>query len=98
MADENKYLSLHGTSYLKDKIIEYLKEYTDAKISETLTQSDSVTQYASIYNFPNVGKENALYIDKSSNKTYRWDDANVKYYCVGSDFSNIEVINGGNSN
>ena len=93
MADEKKFLNLHGASYLKDKIVEYLKGYTDTKVSET------ITQYASIYNFPNVGEVNKLYIDKSTNKIYRWDDEDTKYYTAEtSSLTDIDVINGGNSN
>lgn len=89
MTDEKKFLSLVGTSYLKDKIIECLKDYTDSQISQIILQYDSILE------FPNIGNENTLYIDKSTNKTYRWDDTLVKYYCTGSDYNNINVINGG---
>lgn len=91
MANEKKFLDLLGTSYLKDKIIEYLKDYTDTQVLEV------VSQYQSIYDFPSVGNKNKIYIDKSTNSIYRWDDEAVKYYCVGSDYNSIEVINGGDS-
>lgn len=91
MADENKYLDLLGTKFLKDKILECLKDYTDTKTSEV------VSQYQSIYNFPNIGDENKIYIDSSTNRTYRWDDNLIKYYCIGSDYNNIDIINGGSS-
>ena len=93
MADNNikKYLDLVGASYLKDKIIECLKEYTDAKTSEL------ILRYQSIHEFPNIGDESKLYISTSTNSLYRWDDTSIKYYCMGSDYNNIEVINGGSS-
>ena len=93
MADNNlkKYLDLVGASYLKDKIIECLKEYTDAKTSEL------ILRYQSIHEFPNIGDESKLYISTSTNSLYRWDDTSIKYYCIGSDYNNIEVINGGSS-
>ena len=93
MADNNlkKYLDLVGASYLKDKIIECLKEYTDAKTSEL------ILRYQSIHEFPIIGDESKLYISTSTNSLYRWDDTSIKYYCIGSDYNNIEVINGGSS-
>lgn len=54
----------------------------------------SVQTYESLYHFPSVGKENILYIDMTENKTYRWDDANLRYYCIGSDYEDIKIING----
>lgn len=92
MADNIKnYLDLVGASYLKDKIIECLKEYTDAKTSEL------ILRYQSIHEFPNIGDESKLYISTSTNSLYRWDVTSIKYYCIGSDYNNIEVINGGSS-
>ena len=43
------------------------------------------------------GKEYHLciYIDKETNRSYRWDDDDTKYYCIGSDWQDIKMINGG---
>ena len=51
-----------------------------------------VTSYASL---PAVGSESCLYVVKNKNKTYRWDDTDNKYYCVGSDYNDIDIIDGG---
>lgn len=48
-----------------------------------------------IYSFPTTGNEKNIYIATKTNETYRWDDENTKYYCIGSDYNNIEVINCG---
>lgn len=53
--------------------------------------------YPNLASFPTVGKENILYIDQESNELYRWDDENIKYYRVGTDYHNIEIITGGDS-
>jgi hypothetical protein len=55
-------------------------------------------QYASKYEFPNSGNEGVLYTDIVENKTYRWDSGQLKYYCVGSNYEDIKIINGGNAN
>ena len=91
MTDVKKYLDLLGAEFLKNKIIECLKDYTDTKTSEV------VSQYQSIYEFPNIGNENQIYIDTSTNQIYRWDDNLIKYYCIGSDYNNIDIISGGSS-
>lgn len=52
-------------------------------------------QYGSIYEFPNRGNEGVLYTDTTENKAYRWDELAKKYYCVGSDYNQIKIIDGG---
>lgn len=58
----------------------------------------SCETYNSIYEFPNIGDTGVFYVDKSANKTYRWDADNLKYFCVGSDYEQVNCINGGNAN
>ena len=48
-------------------------------------------------NLPNIGSENTVYFVKNENATYRWDDAGLRYYCVGRDYEEINAINGGNA-
>lgn len=54
--------------------------------------------YSSIYEFPNIGQAGVFYTDTSENRIYRWDEEDLKYYCVGSDWSQIKCIDGGNAN
>ena len=54
--------------------------------------------YGSIYEFPNLGQVGVLYTDTSGNRIYRWDDRDLKYYCVGSDWNQIKCIDGGDAN
>lgn len=44
---------------------------------------------------PKVGNVLCIYIDKETNRSYRWDDDDTKYYCIGSDWQDIKMINGG---
>lgn len=53
---------------------------------------NTVSTYASL---PSVGSEACIYIVKNQNKTYRWDDDSNRYYCIGSDYNDIDVIDGG---
>ena len=54
-----------------------------------------VIESATFLEFPSIGQPGKLYIDKSANKTYRWDEELFRYLCVGSDYEAITVIDGG---
>ena len=51
-----------------------------------------------IADLPAIGDASVLYICQEVNKTYRWDDDEIRYRIVGSDYNEIDVINGGESN
>lgn len=76
---------------------EGLRFVIDELLTRIDSSSDVIQQYASIYEFPSTGKVRVLYIDTTNNRAYRWDDDETKYYCIGSDYSEIEIINGGTS-
>lgn len=62
------------------------------------TEDDAVVLSKPTYlDFPNVGKKNVLYLDIAENEIYRWDDVNLHYRRVGSDYHDIEMIYGGNA-
>ena len=69
---------------------------TGDKTSDDLNISPIITA-STHFNFPNVGKENVLYIAKEENKTYRYDAEDSMYYVVGSDYMDINMIDGGNA-
>lgn len=83
------------------------RDYTGIENEETIVLVDNTNstievqfksqQYGTRYEFPNIGKPGILYVDVTDNKTYRWDDANLKYYCIGSDYTDIKIIFGGNA-
>ena len=82
------------------KIIDYdgMEIYTDEvkklikKIA--LESSDKIKTYANHLQFPITGEKDVLYVTTEENKTYRWDENDTKYFCVGSDWEEIDVING----
>ena len=47
------------------------------------------------HELPITGESDAVYFVVEENAVYRWDAANLKYFCCGRDYSEIEVINGG---
>ena len=54
--------------------------------------------YDNAYEFPNIGRVGVSYVDTGENRIYRWDDTDMKYYCIGSDWTQINCINGGSAN
>ncbi len=85
-----------------------MRAYNGTENDATVTVVDSkaktievrlkTQQYNSKFEFPNIGNPAVEYIDKTANRTYRWDEENMKYYCIGSDYNEIKVINGGDAN
>lgn len=69
--------------------------YEDKWMQITSPPHDVTYNGGTINDFPPVGNELCLYIAKDENKLYRWDDTAIKYYCVGSDYNDIKIINGG---
>lgn len=57
----------------------------------------SILQKSTYLEFPSIGSENMLYISQNDNTSYRWDNANKKYYVVGFNYDNITGIFGGNA-
>lgn len=73
--------------------ITLLEEYTKY-INDKISQSnDCVLEFESSLSFPTIGKTNTIYIDKQNDKSYRWDNDDLKYYSL-NDYDNIEIIDG----
>lgn len=58
------------------------------------SSSDKVVEADTPLSFPAVGETNTIYIAKSENASYRWNDADLHYYCIGRDYNEIELIDG----
>ena len=84
------------------------KSYDGIKndVTETLVDNDERTvevklkpqQYVSKYAFPNRGDKAVLYMDTTENRSYRCDEITGTYICIGADYNQIKIINGGNAN
>lgn len=85
---ENKLYLMNGTQL-------YLQNGTDwlwvNHVPQVVITANSISE------FPKVGNSLCIYLDKSSNSSYRQDDTDVKYYCIGNDYRNITIICGGGS-
>lgn len=86
---------IDGFYFVLDTAI--LWRYSQKWIQITSQPAQCILYEDSYLKFPTIGNENQIYIDTSENATYRWDDADLKYYCIGRDYKEIKVINGGSS-
>lgn len=63
-----------------------VKEYVDEQLDKKITRVESFS------NLPAVGDKKVQYVVRDENATYRWDEDELKYYCIGRDYNNIEII------
>lgn len=99
-----KYTTLENLSYFLDKNKEIFSGKNHKHTTSDISELDSIladkiekNTYSGISEFPSIGTVGEIYIDISANKTYRWDDEKLLYFCIGSDYNEIEIINGGGS-
>ena len=86
---------INGFYFVLDTHI--LWRYSGEWIQITTYPAEIIYIDESYLNFPPVGKPNQMYIDITENAIYRWDDEETKYFCIGRDYNNIQLINGGNA-
>jgi hypothetical protein len=48
--------------------------------------------FSTHYEFPAIGEGDKLYIATDENASYRYDENDHAYYCVGRDYNDIEAI------
>ncbi len=95
-AERTNFLApIDGFYFVMDTAI--LWRYSGEWIQITSQPANHIVQMDSLVSFPLIGNENLIYIDKSENATYRWDNEGLKYYCIGRDYKQVEIINGGSA-
>lgn len=68
------------------------------KNSFELNLLGSLHNYETYLNFPTIPEaniQNDIFVDTTENAIYRWDNVEMKYFCIGSNYQNIKIINGG---
>ena len=84
---------------LEDSIIPELNTIKD-DIDNLKVQVGSNTGCVSVKSYgalPNIGSVGIVYIVEDENAAYRWDRDELKYYSIGRDYEEIQVIFGGNA-
>lgn len=61
----------------------------DAELSEVKVNT--------LFDLPEQGQVNIVYIVRRDNSAYRWDEASQNYICIGRDWMEINCINGGDA-
>lgn len=51
-------------------------------------------EFKNRYEFPSIGKENIIYVAKDEHKMYIFNTATLAYEVVGSNYNEIEIIQG----
>lgn len=74
-----------------EKLLDETKKLVD-ELGQQVLQANTFLE------FPNIGDARFLYVDKEKNKTYRWNSDDLKYYCIGSDYEAIQIVDGGGAN
>lgn len=54
-----------------------------------------IKKFAKKADFPSLGNPYCLYVDTGENVSYLWNEANLRYIAIASDWHDIKVINGG---
>lgn len=54
--------------------------------------------FESRYEFPSLGDPKNIYIDRLESSTYIFDEVTHTYVCIGRDYNEIKIIDGGNAN
>lgn len=69
-----------------------------ATMSGSLNMAERVyekeVEFDNRFEFPSIGNDNMLYVAKDEHKIYIFDTNNLNYVVVGSDYSEIEMIQG----
>ncbi len=52
------------------------------------------TEFKSRFEFPNIGKDNMIYVAKDEHKMYMFNSDTLNYEVIGSDYNEIEIIQG----
>ena len=70
----------------------------DTGMSGSLNMAERVyekeVEFDNRFEFPSIGNDNMLYVAKDEHKIYIFDTNNLNYVVVGSDYSEIEMIQG----
>lgn len=63
----------------------------------TITSNQQIHKYETKHAFPNRGQNEHLYIAEAENAIYQWLEDSLIYICVGKNYEEVTVINGGSA-
>lgn len=90
----NFHNTIDANTEIENKNPSILEDFSK-RISTIENSKEKTIHYVSTLDLPALGDIDILYIVNSENKIYRWDAHLLKYVCVGSNYNEINIINGG---
>lgn len=70
----------------------------EARLSDLEEQVEKIVQtYGYKSALPLKGEENVVYVVTDENAQYYWNETTSSYFCMGRDYNEISVIDGGNA-
>lgn len=74
-----------------------IADFTD-KFEDLESKIDAKIQtYGYKSALPKKGEVDTIYVVSEENAQYRWSETSLQYYCVGRDYNEISLIDGGNA-
>lgn len=70
------------------------KEILKGNVSKAETVYVKELHFASRLCFPSIGKDNIIYVAKDEHKMYMFNSTTLTYEVIGSDYNEIEIIQG----
>ena len=86
---EIKYVGLDGLVLYDSEIKKFFKQFLNSSLTPSVINKTSSAA------FPETGSESCLYVDMSENKVYRWDNELNTYIVVGTNYDNMNIVDGG---
>lgn len=86
-----KYFEKASANYVPSQMFTELVNKVNA-LESKMEQSSCVLSYETIDSFPASGALNIIYIEKSTEKMYRWNEIKQKYIQLGESIHNIQII------
>ena len=74
-----------------------IRKVISNKMKEAVNSGLKISTFKSTLELPSVGDGKTIYINTTAKEIWLWDTRLLKYYCFGSDYHNIKVIDGGSS-
>lgn len=100
-AIQNRSITINGVTKTFDENGELVFYSDELNLSTspdgTTTSSKQIHKYETMHAFPNRGQNEHLYIAEAENAIYQWVEDSLVYVCVGKNYEEVTVINGGNA-
>lgn len=74
-----------------------IRKVINNKMSDAINSGLKIQTFTSKLELPAVGDGKTIYINTTDKEIWLWDARLLKFYCFGSDYHNIKIIDGGSS-